>query len=39
MLFDGFDLTIYGAVVPTLMVSGGFPLFKQGSTEIMPCLV
>jgi len=36
MLFDGFDLTIYGAVVPTLI--GTFLLCKQGCTEVMPYL-
>ena len=38
MLFDGYDLAIYGAVVPTLMEEWGILPFRRGCMEVMPYL-
>ena len=36
MLFDGYDLVVYGAVVPTLMEEWGISAVRPGCMEVMP---
>ena len=36
MLFDGYDLVVYGAVFQRSWRSGEFLLFKRGCMEVMP---
>ena len=38
MLFDGYDLTVFGAVVPTLMEEWNISPIETGMMEVTLCL-